>query len=574
MVDRVTKYALDVVNNKIITGKLVKLACQRHLNDLEKQGTEDFPYFFSEEKANIIINFAETLQIDEGDNENRGQLKLEGFQDFILGSLFGWVNKKGYRRFRTNYTQLGRQNGKSFINGILGVYCGNFDGYKYPQLYCTATKHDQAKIVYGEMVKFIRADKDLDELFKIKEYKSEIECLITGGSIKALGRDTKSIDGFRPYLGIVDEYHKHTTNQMYKLLEGGTRNLKQCLISIITTAGDNLNSPCKIFYDYCVNVLNCICDDDKLFIYIAQMDEDDDYWDSENWIKANPLIATTKIGIENIKDTAIKARQIGGSDLADFCTKALNMWYEYCDNQYINLENLKKCGSDMTLEDMRGKECVVGIDLSSGGDLTSIALEFKLENNKYFIHSHSFIPLRRVDEHIKTDLAPYNVWINNKLLTVTETLGGVKTDYKYIISELNRLISDYDLKIEAIAYDPHNADAFLSDLEEFGVDCIEIKQSCKSLNDATVDFKLEVDAGNIIYDRKNKLLTWSFANAKTVSNSFKEIKIDKDLGSRRIDPCDAVINAHKIVFKQESKVDYSKYRTEDYIRKFYGGGEN
>jgi phage terminase large subunit-like protein len=216
----------------------------------------------------------------------------------------------------------------------------------------------------------------------------------------------------------------------------------------------------------------------------------------------------------------------------------------------MNMEHWKKCASDTSLEDMRGRECFLGLDLSQGGDLTSGFLEFPLlidGTAKYFVESHSFIPAKRVAEHIKTDHAPYDMWIRDGLLTPTHTLGGVKTDYKYIIAYYRDLIAKYELKLRGIAYDPHNADAFLSDLEEFGVDCVEIVQSAKSLNDATVDFRLEVEAGNVIYDRRQKLLTWAMRNAKTTSNSFGEIKIDKEKQTKRIDPVSAGICAHKLV---------------------------
>jgi phage terminase large subunit-like protein len=152
----------------------------------------------------------------------------------------------------------------------------------------------------------------------------------------------------------------------------------------------------------------------------------------------------------------------------------------------------------------------------------------------------------RIAEHIKMDNAPYDMWVRDGQVTVTETLGGVKTDYKYILEYYKNIIKQYELKLVGIGFDPHNADAFLNDLEEFGVDCTEIRQSCASLNDATMDFKLEVDAHNVRYNRKNTMLTWSFVNANVVRNSFKEIKIDKDKNSKRIDPCDAVIDAHKL----------------------------
>ena len=186
-------------------------------------------------------------------------------------------------------------------------------------------------------------------------------------------------------------------------------------------------------------------------------------------------------------------------------------------------------------------------------------------NKKYFIKTHSFIPASRVDEHIKTDKVPYDVWIEKGLVTPTYTLGGIKTDYKYILSYLQMLIEEYNLKPQMICYDPHNASAFLSDLEAMGWDSISITQTAKELNDATVDFRLEILTGNIEIEgvetgkeRKkvvpvDELLTWSIANAKTISNNYGEIKIDKDISEDRIDPIDAIIDAWKLAMKDEYK---------------------
>lgn len=572
MIDRVTKYALDVIEDKEITGRYVKLACKRHLDDLESSKLAPFKYEFSLEKSLDIIYFAETLTIAEGEGEV--QVKLEGFQDFILGSINGWVTKgTGYRRYRTSYIQLGRQNGKSFLNGILGAYYSAFSGYKYGQIYCTATKSEQAQIVWNEIKKFIEVDEELAEFFKIQEHEHIITALNTKSTIKALGRDTKSIDGFRPLLGIVDEYHAHRNNQMYKLLEGGTRKMKQCMISVITTAGFELNCPCFEEYEYCKNVLEGNFSNDSKFIYIAEMDEEDDIWNPENWIKANPLVCKDEEDLENLKGVGITARDKGGNDLRDFLTKALNIWVQFTDDQYIKPKYWKECATNKTLEDFKGFKCYGGLDLSSGGDLTSLVLMFVFYVNnvkKYFIHSHSFIPKNRVGEHIKSDDAPYDLWIEKGLLTVTETLGGVKTDYKYIIKYLKELIEKYDLDIQQIGYDPHNADAFLSDLEEITSECVEIYQTHKWLNDATEDFELEVRAGNIEYNEENELLTWSAVNAKTVSNPSGEIKIDKDKRVKRIDPIDATIDAYKLAFKEEKLVDVSKYANKDFLNKLWG----
>lgn len=552
--DRVTEFAKANVKNKKDFGEDARLAFKRHIDDLarSKKNDPDFPYRFDEEKAEDIIELANKLTIAEG--EGNEQFTCAGFQEFILGSLFGWVHKEtGKRRFTDSYVQVARQQGKSVLNAILGIKCCNFDNYNYGQIYCTATKADQARIVLKEIIKFINADNDLKELFDIKDYKSEITGKITSTVIRALGRDTHTIDGFRPYLGIVDEYHAHKDNQMYKLLKGGTRKLKQSLISVITTAGFNLNAPCYDLYKYCRRVLRGIDVNERQFIYIAQMDEKDDIWDPANWIKCCPLTGKDPELVAAMQEDARKAQSMGGAELRDFLTKALNIWVTNAETAFLDLAEWEKCGSERDLSDFAGKQVIVGLDLSSGGDLTSYCLEFPYEDEeigdrKYFLHSHSFMPSHRLQEHMDLeDYAPYVIWQQQGLLTVTTAAGGIKTDYKTILSSLHDIVDKYQLDVMAIGYDPHNASAFLLDLEDFGCDLIEIKQSARSLNDATIDFQLEVKAHNMEYNKGNVLLTRSMNDAIiSEPNSFGEIKIDKMLQKNRIDPCDAAICAHKI----------------------------
>jgi len=566
--DRVTNFALNVLNNKIIAGDSVKLACQRHLNDIEKSKLAPYKYKFDVDKSNEIIDFANNLVIAEG--EEPTPLTCYPFQEFILGSLMGWVTKQdGYRRFRSSYVQLGRQNGKTFINGITGTYLGNFGGYNYGQIYCTATKHDQAKLVFDEMVKFINSDPDLQELFVVQDYKSTIICKNTNSVIRALGRDTKSIDGFRPLLGIVDEYHAHKDNQMYKLLEGGQKKAKQTLISVITTAGFYLEGPCHKMYQYCKKVLNGTETNESKFIFIAEMDEDDLLDNPQNWIKANPLLEYDKEALENLIPVYKTAKSMGGKDWNDFLTKQLNMWVEFTEKKYMNMTMWGECACDLTLEDFRGQDFILGIDLSSGGDLTSLIFEFTRfigEEKKYFIHQHSFIPKMRIAEHEKTDNAPYNLWLKEGLLTPTTALGGIKTDYRKVFKYIKDTIREYDLKITLICYDPANAAAFLNDLEEFGVDCLDIYQNSKSLNDSVMDIKYEVEATNILYNRNDELLTWTINNCEFTQPRNGFIMLDKNSRFKRIDPIAAWVDAHKMSMRNEPK---PLELTEDYINNFF-----
>lgn len=557
--DRTTAYAKLVCSGKRLTGEAERQACQRHLDDMSQKG---FAYTFDVARAEKHIDIANTLTIAEG--ETPAPLITRGFQNFIIGSLNGWRLKRSKElRYREAYIQIGRQNGKSFIAGTMANDKSSFSGYKEGRVFCTATKQDQANIVWDELAKFIRSDRDLLELYKIREHDRTIVSLITGTTIKAIGRDTKSADGFRSILAIIDEYHAHPTDQMYKLMFDGQVRVSSALTLAITTAGFDLNSACYEQYQFSKKVLSGVVKTETLFVYISEMDKDDDIWDYHNWAKANPLNLwkdDTTIDMDMVKryaEKAIDAKEKGGNDLLNFQTKSLNVWVEYAGGQYLDLGKWKQCASDLTLADMTGKECYLGLDLSQGGDLTSTGLVFPIENDKVFIHSQSFLPELRLREHEKTDKAPYRIWANQGLLTLTSGMYGLKTDYKYIINYLLDSIEKYNLKIIGCGYDPANAGAFLSDLELLGCNLTAIVQSARSLNDCTVDFRQSIEAGLILYDKNSAVLSWSAANAKTVSNSFGEIKVEKETASKRIDPIYAILDGYKVWFANKGEVKQS-----------------
>lgn len=559
-IDRVTEYAKKTIQeNKM--GQLHILACKRHLEDLKKQGTAKFPYIWNVEKSERILQYAETLTISEGFELK--PVKLLGSQIFDIGCPFGWIKQEnGKRRFRRSYESMARQNGKSFKNGIRGTYIANFSGYNYGKLFTVATKKRQARIAWEEMAKFIRADEDLQELFEIKDYKSLILANDTQSTIEALSKESGLDDGFRAIFASIDEYHQHPNAKIYKAIYNGTKALLETLVSIITTRGDNLNSACYEMDQYCINILKGIATAEDFFVDIYALDEQDDIFDPKNLIKANPFLASTEQGLETLITDMNTARDMGGNELRDFMTKSLNLWVKNTDDQFMNPDKWKKCESDLELKDLIGKECYVGLDLSHGGDLTTIHIEIPLEDGIFFEHSHSFMPRARLQEHIVSDVAPYDLWEEQELITVTGGQDTYKNDYKFIIKYLKDIIEEYDLQLQAIGYDPHNADGFLSDLDEFGVPLLEIKQSARFLNDGTEDMQLNIESGKIKYNKKEELLSYSVSNAKIVRNSFGEKKVDKEPTKRtkRIDPVDAMINAHitQMKFREKEKIDYDK----------------
>lgn len=547
--DRVTQYAIDAVAGLIeCNGELHILACKRHLRDLKRQRTSEFPYYWDAEASETVLSYAETLTIAEGSEPKPVQLIPE--QIFDIGCTFGWKKvSNDCRRFRRRYKCMARQNGKTFENGIIGTYIAGFSGYQHGKLFTVATKKRQARLAWEEMSKFVQIDPDLGELFAVKDYKSTIEATETQCTIEALSREAGLDDGFRAIYASCDEIHQYKDNKIYKAIYNGTRSLPETLVSMITTRGDQLNSFCKEMDDYCIKVLRGLTTAEDLFVDIYCLNPGDDIWDESNWIKANPFLCRDPEKMETLRQDAQTAKDMGGSELRDFLTKCLNMWVKNTDDQFIDPDTWKECGSDRRLSDVveaGNRDCWVGLDLSSGGDLTTLSLEFPLGGGRYYLHSHSFMPRGRLCEHIETDLAPYDMWEQMGLITVTGGAGDFMNDYKFIVSELTRLRERFGLNFLGIGIDPHNAAGVMQDLEAFGCPVVLITQSARNLNDATVAIQLLTKSGSLEYDKGNELLTWSMINAAIVRNSFEEIKVDKKPGAKfkRIDPVDAIIDAH------------------------------
>lgn len=555
--DRVTAYARETVRTgryagtDLLAGELHILACKRHLEDLKRERTEGFPYYWDAEAAERVLSYAETLTIAEGSEPK--PVKLIPPQVFDIGCTFGWKKTvNGCRRFRRRYKSISRQQGKTFENGILGTYIAGFSGYKHGKLFTVATKKRQARLAWEEMAKFIQIDPDLGELFDVKDYKSTIIARNTLCTVEALSREAGLDDGFRAIFASVDELHQHKDNKIYKAIYNGTRSLLETLISMITTRGDKLNSFCRDMDDYAIKVLRGLTSAEDFFVDIYCLDPGDDIWDEVNWSKACPFTCMDEEKLETLRQDAKTARDMGGAELRDFLTKCLNLWVKNTDDQFIDPDAWKACGSDRTLADVvkEGfRDCWVGLDLSSGGDLTTLALEFPLNDGRFYIYSHSFMPRGRLEEHIETDLAPYDLWEQQELITITGGASDFMNDYKFIVSHLAEIRDELGLNFLGIGIDPSNAAGVLQDLETFGCPVVKITQSARSLNDATVAVQLLTKGHKFEFDQQNELLTWSMVNAAIVRNSFEEIKVDKKPGARykRIDPVDAVIDAHALM---------------------------
>jgi phage terminase large subunit-like protein len=541
----VTQYAIEAVEGKRTVGNSERLAFERHLTDLKRQGSEHFPWVFDEAKANRIYTWFSHCKHVEGPKAGT-PIELLPFQLFDLGCIFGWVHKDtGFRRFEKAYIQMARKNAKTTILAGIALYLMAGDGEESPSVYCAAMDREQARILYRSSKAMALKSKDISKRLKIRNYA--MSHLTRGGEMRALSADTGNKDGLNPSGVIIDEYHAHVTSEIYDLLWSAWGQRAQALMTIITTAGfDTDQNPCYKEYEYCKKVLSDVLTNERYFIIIRELDEGDDEHDSDNWIKANPLRAATPEGVARLQEQHDEA--FDSKDpvkIRNFRVKNLNVWVSESEDSYIGVyldrwDGLGVSQSDF-VELTRGLPCNVGIDLSKKIDLTASAFIFCLPDDKLAVTAHGFIPSEGVSRHEKTDRIPYPEWITDGWLTATE---GDVTDYHMVQVHIQDAELENEWKVQEICFDPYNATHFANDMMTDGYTCIEVRQGVKTLSEPTKTFRELIAAGRIVHDG-SPLLKWCIANAVTETDSNENIKLSKRnaTDTKRIDLLAAVINA-------------------------------
>ena len=268
----------------------------RLLRDIERMGTEGFPYVWNEDRAQSIVDWFKYLRHSKGILAGQ-PIYLTTWQKFCICQIYGWVHMETRtRRFRKSYKQVARKNAKSQEQGGVGLYEMSVTATKNHEVaetYTAGTKRDQSKVVFREADLMLRGS-PLRTKFKVR--RDSIEHLATGSTMKPLSKDDrKEGDGSNPALLTLDEYHQHPTAEFYDLGLGSQT--IEPLLNIITTAGVDLNYPCYVQeYQYCSRILDPDSDveDDAYFVDICELDPEDyenlDNLDNEElWWKANPI---------------------------------------------------------------------------------------------------------------------------------------------------------------------------------------------------------------------------------------------------------------------------------------------
>ncbi len=534
MKDKTTKYAKMVLAGEIVAGRLVKLACQRHLNDLKKEKNKSFPYYFDRETAAVRFEFYKLCRQYKGDAAGK-PIEPGLWQCFIQGSVFGWKRKSdGKRRFREVYEQIGKKNGKSTDAASTALYCLTVDGEEGAEIYSAATARDQARIIFDTAKQMVRKSPEL--LQYVNVLTNNLNVPANASKFEPVSSEAGTLDGKDVYVAFIDELHAHKNREVYDILRGGTSARSQPLIWVVTTAGFLTEGICKERYDYAVKVLEGIIEDDELFAYIAQPDAADDILDPKVWIKANPNLGVS-VKIEDLKNKARTAREIP-SAYNTFACKHMNLWVSSSE-KWMNMDKWKVSGKEASKHDLRFKRCFCGVDLSSKLDLTSVAFVFPLEDDWYAVKHHSFIPEATMLEKEKKSGVPYSSWVKQGYLT---PIPGETIEQSWVEEYIRAKAKEY--KIVEICYDPFSASEFANHMEADGFTCVEVRQGFLSISEPMKGIEACVVAGKLIhYD--DPVLRWAASNTVRVKDAAGNIKYDKSKTTEKIDPIAAMITAHK-----------------------------
>lgn len=539
LVNRLIDYSQQIVKRNTIAAKKHKLACRRFLNDIKKIPKKNFDFYFDAEEVERFYLWSRMFHHTKGVLANQ-PIELTDYQLFIVANIFGWKKKEsGYRRFRKSYIQVGRKNAKSQLLALITSYEG-FLSEEQAECYVAGVSREQSNIVYNEIAMQLRRVPLLKN--KFQEAYGRIKHIRSNSIIMPLSKEAKkSGDGKNPSFVVIDEYHAHPSSEIYDVLNSGMAARPNGHICIITTSGFSVaENPCFKEYQYVSKIINPNdpIENEEYFVLICELDEGDDPKLEKNWIKANPIVATYKGGLDFLR-SELKAAIDAPEKMNNFLTKNMNVWVQGRANSYLPLDKWKLCEAPFTFEDFRGATCIVGVDLSAKIDLTSMAFIF-YKDDLLWVLNHSFMPSDTVEQKSKTDKAPYKRWIEEG--HITETPGQV-VDYRFLESYLEEKQQTYDLKILEVCADPWNASMFLQNLESKGYLPVEVRQGIQTLGSPTKDFRERV-FGNTVRHDGNPVLTWSIGNAVQKVDHNLNIMLDKAKSTERIDPIASVITAH------------------------------
>jgi len=575
------------VDGSIIAGPHVRAAGERHLRDLV-DGPKRGLIWRPDLAARLHRYFRTVLRLAGGEHEGK-PFSLQPWQDFVVGSLFGWLGPDGYRRFRTAFVETGKGSGKSPLAAGIGMYMLHADDEPRAEVYAAATKKDQAMILFRDAVAMAQQSVRLSAHLTTSGGNPiwNLAHLPSSSFFRPISSDDGQ-SGPRPHCALLDEIHEHKSPLVVDMMRAGTKGRRQALILGITNAGADRQSVCFTLHEYGIKVAAGQLEDDSFFAYICALDEGDDPLTDEadpalgyprSWAKANPSIGVT-IQPKYLMEQVREAR---GMPAKESVVRRLN-FCEWVDavNPWIDGDLWRACEVDR-VDGMDVDGAVLGLDLGSKRDLVA-ASRVVLENGKFRAQLRFWTPAETLEERERMDRVPYSAWVRAGFL---RTSPGRSMDYAVVVRDL----ADWLTNAWALAFDQWRIEDFQRALDQAGIDswiwdppkmtdgvglklvrhgqgwgggAVELDaqgqplpkrtlwmpQSIGVLEDAVVSGRLQVE--------RNPCLTWNSASAVIERDAAGNPKWEKRKSTGRIDGIVALSQAVGLADQPAARVpDYS-----------------
>lgn len=528
------QYADDVLDGKIPACLYVRQACQRFKADLLRDDLR-----LDHDAAETWCENLQKLPHVKGRwAAKREYLVLSPWQVFCTVNIFGWYwVDSGKRRFRDVYVEVPRKNGKTFW--IVGIGIGMFTwAAEYgAEIYCGATTENQAWEVFRPARQICERVQKLRKTFKIEvNAKTLVRLDDLSRFAPVVGNPG---DGASPSCGIADEFHEHRTSDLIDTFETGMGARENPLLVQITTAGSDMGGPCYSKRMDVVRILSGAVEDDAVFGIIYGID-DDDQWDTvEAQIKANPNYGIS-VSADFLAGQLQQARRSPHKQAA-YKTKHLNLWVG-AKAAWMNMLAFQACRKDISLDDMKGEPCIIGVDLASKTDIAAMAMVFPPGRfPKWRVFCKHYLPEEKILEIDRYQGFHAGGWL-------TATPGNV-TDYAYIEDDLDDIKSQ--VEVREVPFDPFQATQFSTRMMERGFPMVEVGATVKNFSEP-MKFMEALILEQKIEFQKDPVLMWCMGNVTARLDKKDNIFPDKERFESKIDPVVAIIMAiNRWIYYQE-----------------------
>jgi phage terminase large subunit-like protein len=497
---------------------------------------------FHEASADHAFQFIETWVHLPDTSDEHGQaklFKLEGWQAFIVGSLFGWKwTESGHRRFRNAYMEIGKGSGKTPLLAAIGLYGLLMDGQKAPEIYAVANDRDQSMIMFRDAVRMVDASPKLRDRIKRTGIEHVTNLAYGLGFFRPFSREQGAKSGTRPHMGLIDEVHEAPNGDIINKVRAGAKGNMDAMFLEITNSGFDRTSICYQHHEHSKRVVEGTVEDDRWFGYVCQLDEDDDPLEDEScWVKVNPNLGVS-IHPEYLRDQVSAAKNIPAETNTvlrlNFCV------WTHAHSKFIDMPRWHDCYGIVADAELAGARCYAGLDLGQSDDFSAFVRIWQLPDGRIYTKAMFWMPQASIE---KRPHRPYAEWQRAGVLKVTE---GDTVDYGVVQSDVAAVCKESGV-IE-VAYDNRFAEQMAQNLTGMGIAMTKTAQGFTLTEPLRLLSDL-ITNQTLVHDG-NPILGWMASNYVIRHGKDGQMRPDKDKAADKIDGMVALTMALDHIVRQ------------------------